>query len=548
MSVERWLTFVNPASGETFGRVQVSTPGEVKLAREELRSASEVWAARPLSERIQILRKFQEVLVDALDEVSAVINQDTGKSRQDALIELLMTIDILQTYLKHAPRWLRRQKVSTGLYLFKRGYVEHRPFGVVAVVAPWNYPFALAMPSVLAALLAGNAVLLKPSEVTPAVGVLMESLFQRVPELAPYVRVLHGDAETGAALVQSAPDYIFLTGSTQTGRKVLSAAGEHLIPVGAELGGKDAMIVLEDADLEAAARWGVWGGFYNTGQTCMSVERIYVVASVFDEFVRLAVANAEKLTMGYSAEKEGHFYLGPITDPRQLNIIRRHYDDALEKGARVLTGGNVQGNYFEPTVLVDVHHDMLVMQEETFGPLLPVMAVADEEEAIRMANDSRFGLGASVWSSDIRRAERVAAQVHAASVVVNDTVAQFAVPELPFGGIKDSGFGRTHGKEGLLQFTRPYSYLVGRPPYSWDVATLARQPGSYGLIAGLTRLLFGVTLQQRARPLADALESLQEKAGGTLADRKIRKKIPLGVGLLGALGAVAGAALVFRRR
>ena len=548
MNEQSWLSFINPATQENFGQMRISTPQEVELAREELRTAAKFWAARPLSARIRILRQLQEVMIEAQDEISAVINKNTGKSRQDALIELLVTIDNLQTNLRHAPRWLRREKTPTGLYLFKRAYVERRPYGVVAIIAPWNYPFALAMPPVLAALLAGNAVMLKPSEVTPAVGQLMEQLFQRVPELAPYVRVLHGGASVGAAVVQSKPDYIFLTGSTQTGRKVLAAAGEHLIPAGAELGGKDAMLVLEDADLQAAAHWGVWGAFYNTGQTCMSVERVYAVAPVYDEFVRLALAQAQSLTMGYSPEKGSHFYLGPITDPRQVKIICRHYEDAVAKGARTLMGGKTQGSYFEPTVLVDVTHDMLVMQEETFGPLLPIMKVADEREAIRRANDCAFGLGASIWSADLARARRVAAQIQASSVIINDTIAQFAVPELPFGGIKDSGFGRTHGREGLQQFTTPYSYLVGAPPYRWDVATLARQPGRYGLISALLNLLFGVTLKQRAQPVVEGLEILQEKAEETLSAPAARKKIPLGIGLLGALSAAVGAALVFKRR
>ena len=286
MNTERELTFVNPATGAVFGRTPRTSPDDVRRAMLEMRAAAGVWGRKPVAERVRIMRRFQEALIDARDEISDVINQDCGKSRQDALIEVFMTADLLNEYNRHAAEWLSAREVPRGLYIFKRCLVEPRPYGVVAVISPWNYPFALAMPPVIGALLAGNTVILKPSEVTAATGVLMERLFQRVPELAPFVRGVHGDGEVGAALVQARPDFIFLTGSTPTGKKVMRAAAEHLIPVTCELGGKDPLIVLEDADVDAAAKWAVWGAYFNTGQTCMAVERVYVVAPVYDEFVR----------------------------------------------------------------------------------------------------------------------------------------------------------------------------------------------------------------------------------------------------------------------
>src|SRR6185503_18881740 len=292
----------------------------------DLRQAFPAWSAKPVRERIRILRRFQALLIDAQDEITAVLNQDCGKSRQDALIELFVTVDMLAQYCHHAPGWLKRQRVPSGLYFFKQCYVEHRPHGVVAVIAPWNYPLTLALPPMLSALLAGNTVILKPSEVTGATGVLIERLFQRLPELAPFVRVVHGDGRVGAAVIQSKPDYVFLTGSTPTGRKVMQAAAENLVPVACELGGKDAMIVLEDADLAAAAHWGAWGAFFNAGQTCMAVERVYVVGPVYDEFVRLAAAEAALFKPGYTPDVEGPYTIGPVTDPRQVKIIERHVD------------------------------------------------------------------------------------------------------------------------------------------------------------------------------------------------------------------------------
>lgn len=540
MSDARILKFVNPATQEVFGEIPMCTKSEVEAAMLEMRRAAGVWSSTPVQERIRILRKLQHEIIAAADEITAVMTQDTGKSRQDALAEVFMTVDMLHLYLRRAPHWLRRRRISSGIFFFKRITVEPRPYGVVAVIAPWNYPFALAMPPVLSALLAGNTVLLKPSEVTGATGLLIERLFERVPELTPYVRVLHGDGEVGEALVRSRPDFIFLTGSTATGRKVMQAAAEYLIPTACELGGKDAMIVLEDADLDAAAHWGVWGAFYNTGQTCMSVERVYVVKEVYDEFLKRVLDAAARLKVGYTTDIRSPYYMGPITDPRQFRTIQRHLDDALAKGARLLTGGEIHGMFIEPAVLVDVDHNMLLMQEETFGPLLPIMKVDDEEQAVRLANDSHFGLSASVWSQDIRRAERVADRIQAGSVVVNDTIAQFAIPMLPFGGVKQSGTGRTHGKVGLLQFTLPKAVVTGQPPYPWDLATVARKPGNYRLVQAVMNALFGVTPAQKLQPLAGMLSSGEVKLPS--------RRTGAALGALGALTAAMVSSFLFFRR
>ncbi len=496
-----FLPCINPATMEEFDRVQMATPEEIKRAMAEMRIAAKTWRNVPVKERVRILGKLQDVLLESADEITDVLNRDTGKSRQDALIELWMTLDMLDVYRKNAGKWLHRQGVPRGYFYFKRCYIEHRPYGVVLVISPWNYPFYLSMPPVIAALLTGNTVLLKPSEITAASGVMIQRLFERVPELAPYIRVIHGDGAVGAELVNASPDYIFVTGSTVTGKKVMQAAAENLIPVACELGGKDAVIVLEDADIDQAARWCVWGASFNTGQTCMAVERVYVVEQVYDEFVEKAVEHTKTLTIGYSRELKSPYYIGPMTDPRQLKIIDRHLEDAKSKGASVLVGGKREGMFMDPMVVVNVNHSMLLMQDETFGPIIPIMKVKDEKEAIRLANDSKFGLGASVWSNDIRRAERVAHQVEAGSVLINDAIAQIAIPMLPFGGIKQSGYGRIHGKEGLLQFTQAYAYAVSRPPNPLDISVIMRQPGNYALGWKLMHVLFGASLRQKLQPL-----------------------------------------------
>jgi len=500
------LTFINPASGNCFGELPMTTAAGVEQAMAEMRAASRIWSRKEIAERVAILRKFQALLIDSLDEITDVINQDCGKSRQDAMIEVFITVDMLDSYLQHAKRWLQRYEVSSGLFFFKKCYVEPRPYGVVAVISPWNYPFALAMPPVLGALLAGNTLVLKPSEVTAATGMLIERLVERVPEMKPFVRVVHGDGRVGAALVQSNPDYIFLTGSTLTGRKVAQAAAEKLIPSACELGGKDAMIVLDDADLAAAARWGVWGAFFNAGQTCMAVERVYVHEQVYDQFLELVLHETERVTMGYSRDPFSMFDIGPITDPRQLKVIETHLTDALERGARALTGGETNGNFVSPTVLVDVTQDMRLMQEETFGPLMPILKVSSDAEAIALANDNEFGLGASIWSRDLHHAWKVARQIEASSVIINDTITQFAIPMLPFGGIKHSGYGRVHGKEGVVQFTRPYAYAVGQPPPAFDIATIMRSPGNYELGKAVLKMTRGASYRQRLEPVGAALQ------------------------------------------
>lgn len=503
------LPFLNPATGEQFGEVAVATAQDVAQAHKDMRQNFAVWRRKPVRDRVRILRQLQELIIDSVDEISAVINQDTGKSRQDGLIEVMMTVDRLHQYYKQAPRWLRRRRVPPGLYVFKKYYTEPHPFGVVAVLGPWNYPFDLCMSPVCSALLAGNTVILKPSEVAPAVGALMESLFQRIPELAPYVRVLHGDGVVGSKLVEAKPDLVFLTGSTATGRKVAQATAKHLTPFLCELGGKDPMIVLEDANLQAAARWGVWGAFYHTGQTCMGVERVYVVESVYDEFVRQVVAETEKVKIGYSPEIHNEYHTGPLTFERQAQIVEDHLKDALEKGARILIGGRRQGLFMEPTVMVDVDHTMKLMRQETFGPIMPIMKVKDETEALWLANDSTYGLSACVWSNNMRQAKRVAHRLNVGSVNVNDAISHYPVSLLPFGGVKQSGNARTHGRQEVLQFTHLRSYAIGRPPIALDLATHMRNPDNYRLGKAVMHLAFGVTPQQRLKPVVETVESLE---------------------------------------
>lgn len=499
------LAFINPATGVQFGEVTMSTPEEVKQAVDDMRESFLVWSRKSVNERTRILKKFQQLLIDQRDEISSVVSQSTGKNRQDSLIELFVSVDMLAQNRANAAKWLKGRRVSSGLYFTKRSYVEHRPYGAVAIISPWNYPLLISITPMFAALLAGNTVVLKTSEITPAVGVMIEKLFNSLPELAPYVRVVHGDGKVGAALTNSKPDYIFVTGSTVTGKRIMQTAAENLIPVTLELGSKDAAIVLEDADIDAAARWIVWGAHFNSGQSCVAVERAYVVESKYDEFVQAAVKYSEKISSGFTLETDSPYFMGPITDPRQIQIIEDHVNEAVQKGARILCGGKEQGAFYKPMVMVDVDHSMKLMREETFGPVLPIMKVRDEEEAIRLANDTSFGLFASVYSKDQARAKRIADRINASSIIINDSLAQFGIPTLPFGGVKDSGIGTSHGREGLLQFTRPHSYAIGGMPPAWDVATIMRELGNYDLGVAIMGVVYGTTLKQKWETLMQFL-------------------------------------------
>lgn len=533
----RILDFTNPATGEKFGQVRMATPEDVCQARNDMRQAFPFWSRFSVAERIHILKKLQKTIIHYLHDITEVISQDTGKSRQDALIEVMMTVDKLHMYLKNAPGWLRRESVPPGLYFFKRYYAEPHPFGVVAVIGPWNLPFDLGMPPIFSALLAGNTVIYKPSEVAGATGVMIEKLIKSVPELSPFVRVLHGDGAVGAALVDSDPDLIFLTGSVATGHKIAAAAAKNMTPFLCELGGKDPMIILEDADIKAAAKWGVWGAFYLTGQTCMSVERVYVVESVYDQFLAEVLAETQKLKVGYTPDTNSPYHLGPLTFERQLKIVEDQLADALAKGAQILHGGQKDGLFFQPTVVVNVRHDMKLMQDETFGPILPIMRVKDEVEAIRLANDCDYGLSACVWSRNIGRARWIAEQLEVGSININDAISHYPVSLLPFGGSKKSGTARTHGKQEVMQFTQTRAYAVGVPPLTLDVATQMRSPGRYRLGEMIMKGFFGVG-SQRLEPIAIAVQMPEVQA--------VAKKVAV-TGLLATAVVALGLGL-FRRK
>jgi acyl-CoA reductase-like NAD-dependent aldehyde dehydrogenase len=461
----RRLGLASPASLEPIDEIEVASREDVARALAAARNAQPAWAARPIRDRARVMWKALDILLAKQDAYLGVIERESGKPRTDALmIEMFAACDALAYFSKRAERMLRprKQRLHGVLALVKKLRLVPRPLGVVGVISPWNGPFILSLNPTVQALLAGNAVLLKPSEVTPRSGALVGELFAAAGLPDGLLSVLLGDGETGAALVEAGVDKISFTGSVATGRRVAQVCARQLLPCTLELGGKDPMVVCADADLDRAAGGAVAGAFFNAGQICFSTERVYVVDAVADEFTRRVVERTHALRQRDAGEAD----VGPMIWPRQLEIVEEHVADAVEKGAKLLCGGRrnprLRGLYYEPTVLVDVSHDMKIMREETFGPVLPILRVSDEEEAIRLANDSRYGLGANIWTKDAARALRLATRIDSGSVCVNDMTMTYGAFEAPFGGRKESGVGSVNGPDALLAYCQLQAVLIDR--------------------------------------------------------------------------------------
>ncbi|HTO51806.1 MAG TPA: succinic semialdehyde dehydrogenase [Myxococcota bacterium] len=461
----RKLGVFSPATLEPLGEIEVATPDDVRRAVERARAAQVSWAAKSFEERGRHLLRARDLLVDRADEIAETICRDTGKPRLEALAtEVLASCDALTFYAKRSKRLLRDRKQGLHLLKTKRLILSWRPMGVIGIITPWNFPFVLSLNPTVQALMAGNTVVLKPSEITPFVGQALAKLLADAGLPEGVFQLVTGDGATGSALVEAGCDKIAFTGSVRTGRKIAEACGRALIPCTLELGGKDPMIVCDDADLERAARGAVWGAFANAGQVCMSTERVYVSDRIAEPFIARVVELTRELRQG--PEAEGEVDVGAITSPAQLEIIERHVADAVAQGARVLTGGRrnpaYPGFFYEPTVLVDVTHDMAIMREETFGPCLPIQVVRDEDEALRLANDTSYGLQASVWTRDSWKGKRLANQLEAGGVVVDDCMTTYAIAESPFGGRKESGIGRVNGELGLKSYCHVQSIVLPR--------------------------------------------------------------------------------------
>jgi acyl-CoA reductase-like NAD-dependent aldehyde dehydrogenase len=485
----------NPATGEVIGTVPNRSADEVAEIVARARAAQPAWEALGFAGRARILRRAQKWVVDNSERLIETIVSETGKTYEDAqLAEISYVANSFGFWAKHAPEFLADEKIksSNPFVAGRKLILRFRPVGVVGVIGPWNFPLSNSFGDCIPALAAGNACVLKPSEVTPLSSLVVEEMAREIGMPEHVFTVATGDGETGAALVDEV-DFVMFTGSTKTGRKVMERAARTLTPVSLELGGKDPMIVLDDADIDRAANAATFYAMNNAGQVCISTERAYVDEAVYDQFVAKVTDNVRKLRQGES-HGPGEADVGAVIFPPQLDIVEDHVRDAVDKGARVLTGGKRAegaGRYYEPTVLVDVDHTMKCMTDETFGPTLPIMKVRGAEEALRLANDSPYGLAASVWTRDTARGEDVARRVEAGAVCVNDAQINYVALELPMGGWKASGLGSRHGAGGIRKYCDQQAILITRFAPKKDLHMFPNSKLKSGLIGRTLRLLYG---------------------------------------------------------
>ncbi len=518
------LDSFNPATGELVGSVPTITPEQVQGVVDDVARVQPAWAELPLRTRATYMRRVADALLDEIDELAELLVREQGKPRTEAYtMELLPTIDALHWCAKAGPKILADEKVPMrqAIVLSKNAHFSYEPIGVVGVIAPWNYPWSIPFGEVAIALMAGNGVVLKPASLTPLLGEKIRDVFEKggVPE--GLVRVVHGGGPVGEALARSSVGKVFFTGSVEVGRHVGEVCAAELKGSVLELGGKDPMIVCADADLDHAVPGAIWGGFANAGQTCSGIERAYVLREVADRFVAGVAREAERMRVGDPLEWETE--IGPMTSPGQYAIATELVEDAVAAGATRLCGGPTEvagmpGKFIAPVVLTDVTHEMRIMREEIFGPVLPIVVVDSEQEAIDLANDSEFGLGASVWTKDRQRGERIARRLESGMVWINDHSFSHGVCQCAWGGVKDSGLGRSHSKFGFYE-------CVNVKTNAWEPG-LARDfwwhPYDRTLgeaVRASARILYGKG-QTRARALREGAGPLLKVGRRTLRGRK----------------------------
>jgi succinate-semialdehyde dehydrogenase/glutarate-semialdehyde dehydrogenase len=504
----------DPATGEEVGRAPLTLPEEVARAVGRARSSQAAWAATSFRARGRIILRARKIILGELDEIALLISRETGKPIAEAIaMEMAPGLDLMQYFARKTESLLQRERINVGLYgwMGRTSYLVHKPIGVVGIISPWNFPWATPLAEVVMGLMAGNAVVLKPSELTPLTALKIKEVLEQAGLPDELLQVVTGDGSTGAALIGAGVNKIMFTGSVATGRRVAEAAANYLIPVVLELGGKDPMIVLEDAHIENAARGAVWGAFANCGQSCAAVERCYVNETVLQKFTDAVVAETKRLQQ--SGDKQSD--LGPMSSEQQLRVVERHVYEATAQGALALTGGertsDAAGPFFPPTVLINVNQEMNVMREETFGPVLPIMKFKTDDEAIRLANDSLYGLTASIWTNDLARGKRIAEQIDAGTVMINEALYVHAVGQTPWGGVKHSGFGRTHGRAGLLELVNQQHIHVNHFAWVPDVWWFNYTPSAGKLFRSLARRFASGSIVQTLLVLPQMIRRWRER-------------------------------------
>lgn len=486
---------LDPATGEEIASWPVHDEQAVREAVDRARVAAQWWVDLGYRGRAERLQAWKGVVTRRMTQLAQLMHRENGKPVDDAILEIIIAIDHINWAAKHAPTVLGPRKVRPSLLSAnQQAWLEYQPLGVVGVIGPWNYPVFTPLGSITYALAAGNAVVFKPSEYTPGIGSWLVDAFTQVVPEQPVLQLVTGFGATGAALCSSGVAKVAFTGSTATGRKVMAECAKTLTPVLIECGGKDALIVDADADLDAAADAAAWGGMSNAGQTCVGIERVYVADAVYDSFVEKLVHKVKDLRPGSDASAS----YGPITMPAQVDIIRRHIEDAIATGGRAVVGGidSVRAPYVDPVVLLDVPEDSAAVTEETFGPTLSVTRVRDADEGVDRANASSYGLGAAVFSK--RRGMELARRIRSGMTSVNAPLSFAFVPALPFGGIADSGFGRIHGADGLKEFSRAKAITRQRFALPMPLTSFDRTPESVEMIVKVVTALHGK--RRRLRP------------------------------------------------
>lgn len=525
------IVSVDPATGKELGSIDVSTPDEVREAVSRSRQVFHKWKTTSFKTRRRLVMNAREVILDEMDDIAHLISAESGKPFGEAIaMEIAPVLDLMQWVARGAEKMLRPRRVGIGLYrlLGRSSKIVYRPLGVVGIIPAWNYPFSIPLGEAVMALMAGNTVVLKPSELTPLVGLRIGDIFEKAgfPEAA--VQIVSGDGETGAALVEAAPDKIMFTGSVATGKKIAAAAAKDLTSVVLELGGKDPMIVFEDANLDLAAGAAVWGAFCNAGQSCSSIERLYVHESVAEALTRKIVEKTRGLRQGRGDRED--ISVGPMSSERQLKIVEEHVAAFRQAGAKIEIGGRradtsvrtdaesadpdkfgpTPSLFYEPTVITGATNEMRPMQEETFGPTLPIATFKTEEEAIRLANESEFGLTASVWTRDYAKGKRVAEQIDAGSVCINEVLYTHGIGQTPWGGFKNSGRGRTHGLEGLMELVQPQHIHINRIAILPDAWWMPYTPTAVETFRGLATKFASGSVLKTAALLPQLLRRVRE--------------------------------------
>jgi acyl-CoA reductase-like NAD-dependent aldehyde dehydrogenase len=460
---------IDPATGKILAQFEKTPPAALPQILSRARAAQSGWRALPIERRCAQQRVLRDCMMASRDVLANAVVAESGKPRVEALFaDLFVALDTAQYFSKNGAKLLRSERVPhhSSAGKAKSGRLIYEPVGVIGIISSWNYPLAIPLSQTIPAVAAGNAVVCKTSDFTPQCGALIEKLFLDAGFPKNLVTVVQGGGEVGQALIDAKPTKIMFTGSVATGRLIAEACAKKLIPSVLELGGKDAMIVLADANLEVAASAAVWGSYTNCGQVCLSVERLFVEEAVEERFLALCVEKTKRLRLGHGCDPATD--VGPLIRPQHVQRMSDLVNEAVARGARLLCGGKPRAdlgpNFFEPTVIAGVNSTMRLFQEETFGPILAVQAVKDSEEAVAFANDSAFSLAASVWTSDAKHGQAIAARLRAGAVMVNDAISYFGIAEAPHGGCGASGWGRTHGKAGLLEMVQTKYIDVDRLP------------------------------------------------------------------------------------